>query len=256
LVVESTYGNRIHEDESTREAKLKQAIERTVAEKGVLVIPAFAIDRTQQILFELNHLVESGMLPDVPIFLDSPMAIKATEVVKDYPQYYNKEAKALAASGDDLFDFPGLKLTRTRDESKLINDTPKPKVIIAGSGMMNGGRILHHLVRYLSDPHSTVLIVGYQASGTLGRDLYEGKKTVNVLQEKVHVKAHILAIGSYSAHADQAKLVQWVEEAEAKPKRIAVTHGEEETSVALATRFQQHFKIPSAAPHFGDTIEV
>jgi metallo-beta-lactamase family protein len=256
LVVESTYGNRIHEDESTREAKLKQAIERTVAEKGVLVIPAFAIDRTQQILFELNHLVEGGMLPDVPIFLDSPMAIKATEIVKDYPQYYNKEAKALAATGDDLFDFPGLKLTRTRDESKLINDTPKPKIIIAGSGMMNGGRILHHLVRYLSDPHSTVLIVGYQASGTLGRDLYEGKKVVNVLQEKVHVKAHILAIGSYSAHADQAKLVQWVEEAEAKPKRIAVTHGEEDTSVALATRFQQHFTIPSAAPHFGDTIEV
>ncbi len=256
LVVESTYGNRIHEDESTREAKLRQAIERTVAEKGVLVIPAFAIDRTQQILFELNHLVESGMLPNVPIFLDSPMAIKATEIVKEYPQYYNKEAKALAATGDDLFDFPGLKLTRTRDESKLINDTPKPKVIIAGSGMMNGGRILHHLVRYLSDPHSTVLIVGYQASGTLGRDLYDGKKVVNVLQEKVHVKAHILAIGSYSAHADQAKLVQWVDEAEAKPKRIAVTHGEEDTSVALATRFQQHFKIPSAAPHFGDTIEV
>ncbi|MCK9360792.1 MBL fold metallo-hydrolase [Patescibacteria group bacterium] len=256
LIVESTYGNRVHEDESTRETKLREVVKRTIDQKGVLVIPAFAIDRTQQILFELNHLVEKGLLPEVPIYLDSPMAIKATEVVKDYPQYYNKEARELAASGDDLFDFPGLKLTASRDESKLINDAPRPKVIIAGSGMMNGGRIQHHLVRYLSDPNSTVLIVGYQAQGTLGRDLYEGKKLVDVLQEKVHVKAQIMTIGAYSAHADQAKLVQWVEEAAEKPKRIIVTHGEEGAAVALATRFQQHFDIPSQAPHFGDTIEV
>ncbi len=256
LVVESTYGNRVHEDESTRETKLREIVQRTIDNKGVLVIPAFAIDRTQQILFELNHLVEEGILPEVPIFLDSPMAIKATEIVKDYPQYYNKEARALAASGDDLFSFPGLKLTASRDESKLINDAPKPKVIIAGSGMMNGGRIQHHLVRYLSDPNSTVLIVGYQAQGTLGRDLYEGKKLVQVLQEKVHVRAHIMSIGAYSAHADQAKLVKWVEDAAEKPKQIIVTHGEEGASVGLATRFQQHFKIPSQAPHFGDTIEI
>lgn len=256
LVVESTYGNRIHEDESTRETKLREVVARTIEHKGVLVIPAFAIDRTQQILFELNHMVENGLLPEVPIFLDSPMAIKATEVVKDYPQYYNKEARALAASGDDLFNFPGLTLTPSRDESKTINDAPKPKVIIAGSGMMNGGRIQHHLVRYLSDPNSTVLIVGYQAEGTLGRELYEGKKVVNVLQEKVHVKAKILSIGAYSAHADQAKLVRWVDEAAEKPKRIIVTHGEEGAAVALATRFQQHTEIPSQAPHFGESIEI
>lgn len=256
LIVESTYGNRVHEDESTRETKLKEIVKRTVENKGVLVIPAFAIDRTQQILFELNHLVETGMLPEVPIYLDSPMAIKATEVVKDYPQYYNKEARELASSGDDLFDFPGLKLTASRDESRMINDAPRPKVIIAGSGMMNGGRIQHHLVRYLSDPNSTVLIVGYQAAGTLGRDLYDGKKVVDVLQEKVHVRAHIMSIGAYSAHADQAKLVKWVDDAAEKPKRIYVTHGEEGAAVALATRFQQHSGVPSQAPHFGDTIEV
>lgn len=256
LVIESTYGNRIHEDESTRESKLREIVRHTVEQQGVLVIPAFAIDRTQQILFELNHLVESGLLPEVPIYVDSPMAIKATDIVKEYPQYYNKEAQALAASGDDLFDFPGLKLTPSRDESKLINEAPRPKVIIAGSGMMNGGRIQHHLVRYLSDPNTTVLIVGYQAEETLGRELHEGKKVVHVLQERVHVNAKIMSIGAYSAHADQAKLVEWIEHAAEKPKRIIVNHGEEGAAVALATRLKQHFDIPTEAPHFGDTIEV
>lgn len=256
LVMESTYGNRIHEDESTRETKLRDIVLRTIRERGVLVIPAFAIDRTQQILFELNHLVENGLLPEVPIYLDSPMAIKATEVVKTYPQYYNMEAQALAATGDDLFDFPGLTLTRTRDESKTINDAPRPKVIIAGSGMMNGGRIQHHLVRYLSDKNSTVLIVGYQAQGTLGRDLYEGKKVVNVLQELVHVNATITSIGAYSAHADQRKLTAWAAEATEKPKRILVNHGEEAAAVALATHLQGTLGVPAQAAHFGETFEV
>jgi metallo-beta-lactamase family protein len=256
LIIESTYGNRIHEDESTRESKLREILDRVIKTKGVLVIPAFAIDRTQQILFEMNHLIEKGIVPQVDIYLDSPMAIKATEVMKEYPQYYNNEARELAASGDDLFDFPGLQLTKTRDESKLINEAPRPKVIIAGSGMMNGGRIQHHLVRYLADKNATVLIVGYQADGTLGRELHDGKKVVRVLQETVNVKATVTSIGAYSAHADQSKLVKWVEEAEALPKQIYCTHGEEGAAVALATRFKQHLNIEAIAPHVGDTIEV
>jgi metallo-beta-lactamase family protein len=256
LIIESTYGNRVHEDESTRETKLREVVQKTIETGGVLIIPAFAIDRTQQILFELNHLIENGIVPEVPMYLDSPMAIKATEVMKSYPQYYNKDAQALAATGDDLFDFPGLTLTLSRDESKLINDAPKPKVIIAGSGMMNGGRIQHHLVRYLSDQNSTVLIVGYQAQGTLGRDLYEGKKNVSVLQEHVHVNARIMSIGAYSAHADQKKLVRWAMGAEEKPKRVIVTHGEDAAAVALATHFQEQLGVPAVAPHFGETIEI
>ncbi len=256
LIIESTYGNRIHEDESTRELKLREVLENTVKHKGVLVIPAFAIDRTQQILFEMNDLFEKKLIPPIDVYLDSPMAIKATDVMKEFPQYYNNEARALAASGDDLFDFPGLTLTMSRDESKTINEAPRPKVIIAGSGMMNGGRIQHHLVRYLSDPHATVLIVGYQSEGTLGRELHDGKKHVKVLQESVNVNAAILSIGAYSAHADQAKLVQWVEEAAALPKHIYCTHGEEGAAVALATRFVQHLKVDATAPHPGDTIEL
>lgn len=256
LVIESTYGNRIHEDESTRQAKLKRVLEQTIERKGVLVIPAFSIDRTQQILFELNDLIEKKKIPVLDVYLDSPMAIKATDVMKEYPQYYNKEAKMLAATGDDLFDFPGLRLTKTRDESKLINEAPRPKVIIAGSGMMNGGRIQHHLVRYLSDPSTTVLIVGYQADGTLGRDLHNGKKVVRVLQESVHVEATITSIGAYSAHADQSKLISWIEGAEALPKHIYCTHGEEGAAVGLATRIKQHFGIDAIAPHVGDSITL
>jgi metallo-beta-lactamase family protein len=219
LVVESTYGNRVHEDESTRESKLREVVERTIKKKGVLIIPAFAIERTQQLLYELNHLVENKLIPPIEMYLDSPMAIKATEIIKSYPQYYQEEALKLVARGDDMFDFPGLHITPTKDQSKTINDAPRPKIIISGSGMMNGGRILHHLVRYLSDPNSTVLIIGYQAEGTLGRDLYSGKKSVQVLQEHVQVKAIIDSIGAYSAHGDQNKLVNWISEAARRPKK-------------------------------------
>jgi metallo-beta-lactamase family protein len=256
LIIESTYGNRIHEDESTRESKLKTVIERTIKQKGVLIIPAFAIERTQQLLYEMNHLVENRLIPRVDIYLDSPMAIKATAIVEEYPQYYDQAAYKLIASGDDMFDFPGLKSTLSKDESKVINSAPKPKVIIAGSGMMNGGRILHHLIRYLGDASTTVLIVGYQAEGTLGRQLYRGDKTVEIYGERINVKAKIESIGAYSAHADQNKLVSWIKEAEAAPKRVYCTHGEEGAATALATRVQNELGIESIAPRYGDSITL
>lgn len=256
LVIESTYGNRVHEDETTRESKLKTVIERTIKQKGVLVIPAFAIERTQQLLYEMNHLIENHLLPPIDTYLDSPMAIKATKIIKDYPKYYDQAAFKLVAGGDDLFDFPGLRQTLTRDESKIINTAPKPKVVISGSGMMNGGRILHHLIRYLGDAANTILIVGYQAEGTLGRQLYRGDKTVEIHGERINVKAKIESIGAYSAHADQNKLVNWVKDAEKQPKRVFVTHGEEGAATALATRIQSELGINSDAPRYGDTIAL
>lgn len=256
LVVESTYGNRIHEDESTREQKLMSALLQIEKNKGVLIIPAFAIERTQQLLYEMNHLVENKMIPPITTYLDSPMAIGATEVIEKFPQYYAKEALRLVATGDDLFDFPGLHITRTRDESKIINSTSPPKVIIAGSGMMNGGRILHHLVRYLGDRRTTVLIIGYQAEGTLGRQLYHGEKHVQVLGEKIEVKASVMSIGAYSAHADQNMIVKWIEQAERPPAHIYCTHGDESASAALATRIQQALGIPCDVPRLHDRITV
>lgn len=256
LIIESTYGNRIHEDEKTRESKLKQAIERVIKKKGVLLIPAFAIERTQQLLYELNHLVENRLIAPVDIYLDSPLAIKATRVMREYPQYYDAAALKLVSMGDDMFDFPGLTQTLTKDESKTINEAPRPKVIIAGAGMMNGGRILHHLVRYLGDPATTLLIVGYQAEGTLGRQLYNRQPSVMVLQERITVKATVEGIGAYSAHADQNKLLDWIKTAAGLPKRVLCTHGDEGAAVALATRIKQDLPIEADAPHFGESIDV
>ncbi|MDQ7814740.1 MAG: MBL fold metallo-hydrolase [Patescibacteria group bacterium] len=256
LLIESTYGNRLHETVQDRSKQLKQYIINTIKRAGVLIIPAFAIERTQVLLFELNHLVENRLIPPVDIFLDSPMAIKATEIMQDFPQYYNQTALQQVCSGDDIMVFPGLEKTLTRDDSKRINDSPRPKVIIAGSGMMNGGRILHHLVRYLGDARSMVLIIGYQASGTLGRRLYNGDKHVEVLSERINVKAEIKSIGAYSAHADQKQLINWIKQAEQLPKHVYCTHGEEEASASLATRINEEFGITADVPRIGDTIII
>src|SRR3989344_4989665 len=214
IMIESTYGNRIHEDLDTSMKTFEDAIIGTAKKQGTLLIPAFAVERTQDLLYRIHKLKKAKRLPNIDVYLDSPMAIRISEIVKRYPQYYDREAFQKVVIGEDMFNFPGLHSTMTRDESKAINIAPKPKVIIAGAGMMNGGRILHHLVRYLSDPKTTVLIVGYQANGTLGRRLYSGEKTVEVLNERVHVKAKILPIGAYSAHADQKKLITWLAEAQ------------------------------------------
>jgi metallo-beta-lactamase family protein len=254
VVIESTYGNRLHENESLRENRLKEVILKTVRQKGVLLIPAFAVERTQELLYELNHLIENRLIDPIDMYLDSPMAIEVSQVITRFPQYYNSTARRLITDGDALFQFPGLRLTRTRDESKTINETPRPKIIISGAGMMNGGRILHHLIRYLSDPRSTVLIIGYQAAGTLGRRLYTGERIVNVLGERVEVKAEIISIGAYSAHADQRKLIDWIGQAEKLPGRVFCTHGEEESSEALASRLHEELSIQADVPRFEQTI--
>lgn len=256
LVIESTYGDRVHEQMNRRGAMLRDVIVKTLKQNGVLLIPSFAIERTQLLLYELNHLVENRLIPAVDVYLDSPLAIHASEVMQEFPQYYNREALKLVAKGDDLFTFPGLHMTLSRDDSKAINEAPRPKVIIAGSGMMNGGRIRHHLIRYLSDKRSTVLIIGYQAAGTLGRKLYTGEKRVDVLGERVEVRAQILSIGAYSAHADQNQLVNWIRTSERPPTRVYCSHGEENASAALATRITKDLGIEAIVPRLGQTIIV
>jgi metallo-beta-lactamase family protein len=175
--------------------KLQELVQQTIHQEGTLLIPAFAIERTQQLLYEMNELVQEGRLPKVNVYLDSPMAIRATRVIRSYPEYYDPVALKKVTHGDDLFDFEGLHLCETREESKQINFVPPPKIIISGAGMMNGGRILHHLVRYLGNEKNTVLIIGYQAQGTLGRKLFSGEKTVEVLGERIQVRAAVKASG-------------------------------------------------------------
>lgn len=237
LVCESTYGDRVHESDREREQMIEDAVVAAMGRGGVLMIPSFSLERTQELLYVLSDLVRKNRLPSVPIFLDSPLAIGALRVYWKYPQYYDAEAKRWLAGGDDLFQFPGLTLCESREESKKINQVPGRKIIIAGAGMMNGGRIVHHALRYLSDPESTLLIIGYQANGTLGRRLLEGAKHVEILGESVQVHCQIHAIGALSAHADQLKLVAWI--GAAKPRQVYLNHGEPAASAALAKKLSE-----------------
>jgi metallo-beta-lactamase family protein len=256
LIVESTYGDRVHEDLAARTTILRDLIRSTAKKKGVLMIPTFAIERTQEIVLTLHHLAEEGQIPRLPIFLDSPLAIAATHVYEDFPQYYNAAARKEFMLGHELFSLPGFVPTKSVEASKAINDVPPPKVIISGAGMMTGGRIRHHLIRYLPDPASTLLIVGFQARGTLGRHLYEGAKTVRIHGQQVYVNAAVKAVGGWSAHADQKKLVEWVAAAETKPEVIFVTHGEDNAADALARKFNRDLGLTAYVPEPGQVFDL
>ncbi|MBI2024989.1 MAG: MBL fold metallo-hydrolase [Candidatus Harrisonbacteria bacterium] len=260
-LVESTYGGRIHEPIKEREGVIKSLIEETIKNGGTLMIPAFAMERTQHLLFDINNLAESGRIPKIPIFLDSPLAIKLTEIYKKHSKYFNKEAQDQLRGGDAIFSFPGLKLTMTTEESKAINDVPSPKVIIAGAGMSTAGRILHHEKRYLPDPKSTLLIVGFQARGSLGRQILDGKKSgkpfnVRIHGEDVPVRCNIKAIGSFSAHADQPQLLDWIKPMKATLKKVFTVQGEEDQAMILAKKISDQFGIDAKVPDEGMAEEL
>lgn len=258
IVIESAYGDRVHEDRSTRKEKLRSIVKETILKGGTLMIPSFAMERTQELLFELNAMHNAGEIPNVPMFLDSPLAIKLTEVYQKYPEYFNKESKYIIDSGDDLFNFPGLTYCRTSEESKNINGVIGPKVIIAGSGMSAGGRILHHERRYLSDPNSTLLFIGFQAEGTLGRKIFDGAEEVNIFDEKVSVRCRIEAIGGYSAHADQPTLLSWIAKgAEAGHlKNVFAVQGETTSATTLAGLITADIHVPAIVPAPDQTVEL
>ncbi len=258
-LVESAYGDRLHEGVDERKEALHSAIKETVKQGGVLMVPAFAMERTQDLLYEINALIEDGAIPRAPVFVDSPLAIKLTAVYQKYasnPDYFNQEAISLMRQGDAIFDFPGLHMTLTKEQSKEINDVAGPKVVIAGAGMMNGGRILHHAIRYLPDPKSTLLIVGYQAQGSLGARLIAGERNVKIFGEEVPVRAKILNISGYSAHADQNGLVKWASEIGPSLKKVFVAQGDEKSALALAERLRSELKLDVVVPFLGDEAVI
>lgn len=256
LVIESAYGDRVHEDAQVRKMKLERVIEDTIVRGGTLMIPAFSLERTQELLYELNELMENHRIPRVPVFIDSPLAIKATAVYRNYPKHFNEEAEALIASGDDLFKFPGLRFTERTEESKAINDVPPPKVIIAGAGMMQGGRILHHAKRYLPDPKSTLLLISYQAAGSIGRRIFDGAREVTIHGETVPVRATIKAIGGYSAHADSDGLFDFVSHTASTLQRVFIVQGEPKAALYLAQRIRDNLGIDAIAPRYGESFEL
>lgn len=254
-LIESVYGGRLHEEKKARKDELEDLIEETVKAGGTLIIPSFALERTQELLTELNDLVEGGRIPRVPVFIDSPLAIRLTSVYQKYshdPAYFNEEAIKTIESGDAIFNFSGLKMALTSAQSKEINDVPPPKVIVAGSGMSNGGRILHHERRYLPDPESAILFVGFQAKGSLGRQILDGAKSVKIFGEEVPVRCRIKAIGGYSAHADQSQLLEWLRPMRRSLKKVFIVQGEEEQSLPLAQKIKDELAIPALVPSFGE----
>jgi len=256
-LIESTYGNRIHEGVAVRKDILEDTIEETVKSGGVLTIPAFAMERTQELLFELNELVENGRIPKVPIFIDSPLAIKLTSVYKKYsqnPNYFDQEAISMFKKGDAIFNFPGLKLALTTEQSKEINDVSAPKVIIAGAGMSQGGRILHHERRYLSDSKSTILFISYQVNGSLGRRILEGVKAVKIFGEEIPVKCRIRAIAGYSAHADQNRLLDWLRPMKLSLKKVFLVQGEEDQMLPLAQKIRDELAVETVIPSLGEEV--
>lgn len=254
VICESTYGGRVHEDIKKRHEKLTQIISSTIAQNGVLMIPAFAIERTQELLHDIEHFCQVGNCATPTFYLDSPLAEKVTRVFYKYPEYLNEKI-GLSHKNGDIFGLSRLRITTTVEQSKEINIAPKPKIIIAGSGMLNGGRILYHLQNYIDQPKNTLLIVGYQAAGTLGRRLLEGEKDIKIFGKKYKVGAKVLAIGSYSAHADSVQLLNWLGKISGV-KRIFLTHGEAKEALAFARSISSKLNIESAIPQQGEEYEL
>ncbi|MDO8560957.1 MAG: MBL fold metallo-hydrolase [bacterium] len=256
LLVESTYGNKTHQHVDDRTLLLERAIEDTVTRKGALIIPVFATERTQEILYAINEMFVRKRVPDVRVFVDSPLAIRSTKIFERYPDSYRPEIQELFKKHPRLFQFKLLKFTETVEESKAINDLPPPKVILAGSGMMSGGRILHHARRYLSDPNSIILFVGYQASGSIGRRIIDGAKEVKIRGELISVKAEHRMVDGFSAHADEEQLFSFVEEARDSLKKVFVIHGELDAALNMTNIIQDRLGIPAEAPEYGEKVEL
>lgn len=256
LVVESTYGNKHHKNTHDRTLMLERAIEDVAARGGTLMLPTFATERTQEILYELNEMVQMKRIPPIPVFVDSPLAIKATEIFSRYTEYYREEVQTLAREHRHLFAFRNLKFTPAVEESKAINNVPPPKVILAGSGMSSGGRILHHEIRYLPDPKSILLVTGYQAAGSLGRRLLDRASEVRIRGEMVLVRAEIRTIDGYSAHADSEQLLRFVNEMRDRLERVFVVQGEPAAALGLQQAIQDQLGVPAVAPNYGESYEV
>ncbi|HQI01483.1 MAG TPA: MBL fold metallo-hydrolase [Deltaproteobacteria bacterium] len=254
LFVESTYGNRDHKDFETSKSELLEAINYAVSNGEKVIIPAFAVERTQEIIYLLSEFQRAGSLPDIPIFLDSPLAIKATEIFRKNKKYFDDDAMAIVNQGIDPFEMPNLRYTLTSAESMAINAYEGSAIIIAGSGMCTAGRIKHHLKHNLWKEGASIVIVGFQAEGTTGRQIVEGRQTVKIFREDVAVRAKVFTIGGFSAHADQKGLLQWIGNfTESKP-HVFVVHGENSASVDLAHLIHDRLGLKTYVPSWKETL--
>lgn len=267
LVMESTYGDRLHVGTNDKAQMFLDIVSETIDNGGTVVIPSFAVGRTQEILYELNMIKDEKMkdekfakeyrtLMTTPVYVDSPLAISATEIFRENAELFDEETREIIKSGDNPLEFPGLKFTRTADESKALNETNIPSIIISASGMCDVGRIKHHLKHNIWNPKSTILFVGYQAPGTLGRTIVDGAKKVKIFGEEFSVNARIEYIEGYSGHADQEWLLNFVYSFITKPKHIFLVHGEANSQLVLKDKILDTTQIPVTIPAYGENYTL
>jgi metallo-beta-lactamase family protein len=267
VVVESTYGNREHAPHDEAIEELVAAIGEVASDEGVLLVPAFAIGRTQELIWVLDELVRQGRIPRVPLYLDSPMASKATTVYVDHPETYDEETAALLRSGDSPLNYPGQQFTDSVEESKAIRHAKRPIMVVASSGMLTGGRVMHHLKDFLPDPACTLLFIGYQGEGTLGRHLQEGGRTARIDGQEVEVRCRVRSVSGFSAHADQHELERWLGHfgrsasdgggsSNGRPRRVLLVHGDPDAADAFAGRIRTDLGLEAHVPAHQEVVEV
>lgn len=265
VIMEATYGNRVHEDVEKRDETLINIILKTVLRGGTVIIPSFAVGRTQEIIYELNkyydaHLSDFGtstnLLKNVPVYVDSPLAVKATEVFKRNAGVFDEEARDLLKKGDNPLKFDNLHFTQSVEESKALNFSDEPKIIISSSGMCEAGRIRHHLKHNLWKKNSSIVFVGYQAEGTLGQRIRDGAKKVKLFGEEIHVNAEIYNVEGFSGHADKNGLLNWLKGFKEKPCRLFIVHGEGQAKEDFAKEVEQQLGIECIIPEYNEVYEI
>ena len=260
LIIESTYGNTNHEPFRDSTEKLIDIINRTAMRGGSVIIPSFAVGRTQELIYELNKYYEYDTDIEeymrIPIYIDSPMAVDATQIFQKNSSSFNEEARELILKGDNPFTFNNLRYIKTQEESISLNKSSYPKVIISSSGMATAGRVRHHLKHNLWNPDNSLVFVGYQAQGSLGRILLDGVSKVKLLGEEIDVQIEIYDLEGFSGHADQKTLLNWINRFKIKPKKIFVVHGEEEQADTLANLIEEKFNIETIVPNIGDKFNI
>lgn len=255
LLIESTYGDRSHEHWEQRMGLLAQIVRETRARGGKVIIPAFAVGRTQEILYALNTLEENGQMDPIPVYVDSPMATEVTKVFYQHPEDYDAEALRLLKGGDDPLSFPNLHWVCSVEESKALNDLQEPAIIISANGMCTGGRIKHHLKHNIGDPRNTLLFVGFQAQGTLGRQIKEGAREVRIFGEMYPVRARVASIEGFSTHADREGLLWWIEGFQQAPQCSFIVHGEEKIAHSFAQLVAERKGWSTQVPHLGEEFK-
>ena len=254
ILIESTYGDRVHEETKNIKEKITEIINSTKKLKGNIIVPSFALERAQEVMYYINELLIEDAIPHLMVFLDSPMAAGITKVFQKHHELYDKEMTALVENHGSPFNFPGLKITGTSAESKAINHIKGTIIVIAGSGMCTGGRIKHHLVNNITRPESTIMFVGYQATGTLGRRIVDGEEEVRILGQQYPVKARVERIHGFSAHADKEELLQWLSSLNKPPKKLFIVHGEAESSKRFADFITEKTNWQVVVPAYKDEV--